>query len=217
MQKHSPTPNLLWSYMYRVCIVGAKQINVNWTFKITFSVKSLFLDFVALTFDPQTVNEHLYLSENNTKVTRQKEKQHHPANDERFDKCNQVLSLQPLIGRRFFTVDVIGTDVHVGVAFKGMQRKGASYAVCLGHNEMSWCLCLSDNLCVRHNNETVSIQSESIRKLGVFVDRDAGSVCFYMLSPQYKLLYMFDAIFPMDQELYAAFRIQKPNSEVVLT
>ncbi len=130
--------------------------------------------------------------------------------------CNQVLSLQPLIGRCFFTVDVIGTDVHVGVACKGMERKGASKAVCLGHNKMSWSLCLSDNLCVaHHNNKSVSIQSESIRKLGVFVDRDAGSVCFYMLSPQCKLLYMFDAVFPKDQELHAAFRIQEPNSEVV--
>uniref|UniRef100_A0A671K6P1 NACHT domain-containing protein n=1 Tax=Sinocyclocheilus anshuiensis TaxID=1608454 RepID=A0A671K6P1_9TELE len=114
--------------------------------------------FVALTFDPQTANEHLYLSENNTKVTRQREKQQIPANDQRFDKCNQVLSLQPLIGRRFFTVDVIGRDVHVGVACKGMQRKGASDAVCLGHNKMSWSLCLSDNLCeASHNNKTVPI------------------------------------------------------------
>ncbi|XP_058648502.1 NACHT, LRR and PYD domains-containing protein 3-like isoform X1 [Onychostoma macrolepis] len=174
--------------------------------------------FVALTFDPQTVNEHLYLSENNTKVTRQKEKQHLPANDERFDKCNQVLSRQPLIGRRFFTADVIGPDVHVGVACEGIKRKGASDVVCLGHNDMSWSLCLSDNVCVaHHNNKTVSIHSESVRKLGVFVDRDAGSVCFYMLSPQHKLLYVFDADFPEDQELYAAFRIQEPNSEVVLT
>uniref|UniRef100_A0A8C1NXR0 B30.2/SPRY domain-containing protein n=1 Tax=Cyprinus carpio TaxID=7962 RepID=A0A8C1NXR0_CYPCA len=173
--------------------------------------------FVALTFDPQTANEHLYLSENNTKVTRQKEKQQLPANGKRFDMCNQVLSCQPLIGRRFFTVDVIGPDVYVGVACKRMERKGASNAVCLGQNKMSWSLRLSDNLCVAHHyNETVSVQSESVRKLGVFVDRDAGSVCFYMLSPQYKLLYMFDADFPQDQELYAAFRIQEPNSSAVL-
>ncbi|XP_042622645.1 NACHT, LRR and PYD domains-containing protein 12-like [Cyprinus carpio] len=173
--------------------------------------------FVALTFDPQTANEHLYLSENNTVVTRKKEKQHFPANGERFDMCNQVLCHQPLIGRCFFMVDVIGPDVYVGVACKGMGRKGASDAVCLGYNKMSWSLWLSDNLCVAHHNKkTVSIQSESVRKLGVFVDRDAGSVCFYMLSPQYKLLYMFDADFPHDQELYAAFRIQEPNSSAIL-
>ncbi|XP_016102611.1 NACHT, LRR and PYD domains-containing protein 12-like [Sinocyclocheilus grahami] len=172
---------------------------------------------VALTFDPQTANEYLYLSENNTVVTCQKEKQQLPANGERFDMCNQVLSRQPLIRRCFFVVDVIGLDVYVGVACKEMGRNGASYAVCLGHNKMSWSLCLSDHLNVAHHNKkTVSIQSESVRKLGVFVDRDAGSVCFYMLSPQHKLLYMFDADFPQDQELYAAFRIQEPNSSVVL-
>ncbi|XP_073682449.1 protein NLRC3-like [Garra rufa] len=173
--------------------------------------------FIALTFDPQTANELLSLSENNTKVTRQKEKQQLPANDERFDKCNQVLCRQPLIGRRFFVVDVIGPDVHVGVACKALERKGASTAVCLGHNKMSLSLCLSDKLYVaHHNNKTISFQSESVSKLGVFVDRDAGSVCFYMLSPEYKLLYMFDAEFPEDQELYAAFRIQDTNSSVIL-
>ncbi|XP_043107321.1 NACHT, LRR and PYD domains-containing protein 12-like [Puntigrus tetrazona] len=173
--------------------------------------------FIALTFDPRTVNEHLYLSENNTKVTRRREKQQLPDNNERFDKCNQVLSRQPLIGRRFFTVDVIGQEVHVGVACKAMQRKGASDAVCLGHNKFSWSLCLSDNSCVaRHNNKTVLILSESVRRLGVLVDQDAGSVCFYMLSPQRKVLYVFDADFPEDQELYAAFRIQEPNSEVTI-
>ncbi|RXN13702.1 LRR and PYD domains-containing 12-like protein [Labeo rohita] len=177
-----------------------------------------YTNFVALTFDPQTANDLLYLSENNTKVTRQREKQRLPANDERFDKCNQVLCRQPLIGRCFFIVDVIGRDVHVGVACKAMDRKGASDTVCLGHNKMSWSLHLSDNLYVaHHNNKTVSIQSESsVRNLGVFVNRDAGSVCFYMLSPQYKLLYVFDADFPEDQELYAAFRIQEPNSSVIL-
>uniref|UniRef100_A0A673IDZ3 NACHT domain-containing protein n=1 Tax=Sinocyclocheilus rhinocerous TaxID=307959 RepID=A0A673IDZ3_9TELE len=176
-----------------------------------------YCNLVALTFDPQTANEHLYLSENNTVVTHQKEKQQLPANDERFDMCNQVLCRQPLIGRCFFMVDVIGPGVYVGVACKGMGRKGANYTVCLGHNKMSWSLCLSDNLNVAHHNKkNVSIQSESVRKLGVFVDRDAGSVCFYMLSPQHKLLYMFDADFPQDQELYAAFRIQEPNSSVVL-
>ncbi|XP_073681895.1 protein NLRC3-like isoform X2 [Garra rufa] len=174
--------------------------------------------FMALTFDPQTANELLSLSENNTKVTRQKEAQQLPANDERFDKCNQVLCRQPLIGRRFFVVDVIGPDVHVGVACKALERKGASAAVCLGHNKMSWSLCLSDKLYVaHHNNKTISFQSESVSKLGVFVDRDAGSVCFYMLSPEYKLLYMFDAEFPEDQELYAAFRIQDTNSSIILS
>ncbi|KAK2874744.1 hypothetical protein Q8A67_021897 [Cirrhinus molitorella] len=173
--------------------------------------------FVALTFDPQTTNELLALSENNTEVIRQKEKQQLPANDERFDMCNQVLCCQLLIGRCFFMVDVIGPDAHVGVACKGMERKGASDAACLGHNKMSWSLCLSNNLFIaHHNNKTVSIQSESVRNLGVFVDRDAGSVCFYKLSPQHKLLYMFDADFPEDQELYAAFRIQEPNSSVIL-
>lgn len=101
----------------------------------------MFLDAVALTFDPQTANEYLYLSENNTVAVRKMEKQQLPANDERFDKINQVLCCQPLSGRCFFTVEVTGTDVQMGVACKGIKRKGASDAVRLGRNKMSWSLC----------------------------------------------------------------------------
>ncbi|XP_073681968.1 protein NLRC3-like [Garra rufa] len=177
----------------------------------------LYQYFKALSFDPQTANEYLSLSENNTKVSCQTRKQRNAdANDERFDKCNQVLSCQPLIGRSFFIVDVIGPVVHVGVACKGIKRKGKGDQVHLGRNKISWSLRCSKMCAAHHNKKAVSIQSDFISKLGVFVDRDAGSVCFYMLSPEYKLLYMFDAEFPEDQELYAAFRIQDTNSSVIL-
>ncbi|XP_051769148.1 NACHT, LRR and PYD domains-containing protein 3 isoform X2 [Ctenopharyngodon idella] len=172
---------------------------------------------VTLTFDPQTANGYLHLNENNTVATRQKEKQQLPDNDERFVMCNQVLCRPPLSERCFFEVDVIGPDIHVGVACEGMERKGASDRVRLGRNEMSWSLCCSDNVCVaQHNQKTVSVQTESIRKVGVFLDRKAGSLCFYSLSPQMKLLYMFDADFPGDQDLLAAFRIQEPGCSVNL-
>ncbi|KAK2906740.1 hypothetical protein Q8A67_005725 [Cirrhinus molitorella] len=84
---------------------------------------------VELTFDPQTSNEYLNLNENNTVAVRKRERQQLPANAERFDKCNQVLCCQPLLGRCFFAVDVIGTGVHVGVACKGIKRKGANDTV----------------------------------------------------------------------------------------
>ncbi|XP_067287106.1 NACHT, LRR and PYD domains-containing protein 3-like isoform X2 [Pseudorasbora parva] len=172
---------------------------------------------VTLTFDPQTANEHLHLSENNTVATHQREKQQLPDNDGRFNMCNQVLCRPPLSERCFFAVDVIGREMQVGVACGNMQRKGAGDQICLGHNEMSWSLRCSDNECVAyHNKKTVSVQTESFRKLGVFLDREAGSLCFYSLSPQVKLLYMFDAVFPQDQELFAAFRIQEPDCSAVL-
>ncbi|XP_056097339.1 NACHT, LRR and PYD domains-containing protein 12-like [Rhinichthys klamathensis goyatoka] len=172
---------------------------------------------VPLTFDPQTANEHLHLNENNTVATRQRQKLQFPDNAERFDKCNQVLCRPALSERCFFTVDVIGPDMHVGVACEGIERKGASDRVRLGRNKMSWSLHCSDRVCeAHHNQKTVSVKAESLRKLGVFLDREAGSVCFYSLSPQMKLLYMFDADFPEDQDLFAAFRIQEPGCSVNL-
>ncbi|XP_067287109.1 NACHT, LRR and PYD domains-containing protein 3-like [Pseudorasbora parva] len=172
---------------------------------------------VTLTFDPQTANEHLHLSENNTVATHQREKQQLPDNDGRFNMCNQVLCRPPLSERCFFAVDVIGPEMQVGVTCGNMQRKGGGDRICLGHNEMSWSLRCSDNECVAyHNKKTVSVQTESFRKLGVFLDREAGSLCFYSLSPQVKLLYIFDAVFPQDQELFAAFRIQEPDCSAVL-
>ncbi len=112
--------------------------------------------------------------------------------------------------------------MHIGVACKGIKRKGANDTVRLGRNKMSWCLCCSKNLCVAHDKKTESLikplQAESTRKLGVFLDRKAGSVFFYRLSPvsEPELLYMFDAEFPQDEELYAAFSIQEPDSSVCL-
>ncbi|KAG1929693.1 NACHT, LRR and PYD domains-containing protein 12 [Pimephales promelas] len=172
---------------------------------------------VTLTFDPQTANEHLHLNKNNTVATHQKQKQQFPDNAERFDLCNQVLCRPALSERSFFAVDVIGPDLHVGVACGGIERKGASDRVCLGRNEMSWSLYCSDRVCeAHHNQKTVSVQAESFRKLGVFLDREARSVCFYSLSPRMKLLYMFDADFPEGHDLFAAFRIQEPGCLVNL-
>lgn len=173
-----------------------------------------------LTFDPQTANEYLYLNEDNTVAVCKREKQQLPANNERFDKCKQVLCCQPLSGRCFFTVDVIGTGVYIGVACKGIERKGANDTVRLGHNKMSWCC--SKNVCVAHDKKTESLtkplEAESTRKLGVFLDQEAGSVVFYRLNPdsEPELLYMFDAEVPQDEELYAAFSIQEPDSSVHL-
>ncbi|XP_052445155.1 NACHT, LRR and PYD domains-containing protein 3 [Carassius gibelio] len=177
---------------------------------------------VMLTFDPQTANEYLCLSEDNTVAVRKRERQQFPASNERFDKCNQVLCCQPLAGRCFFTVDVIGTGVNIGVACKGIKRKGEDDTVRLGRNKMSWCLCCTKTVCVAHDKITESLtkllQTESTRKLGVFMDLEAGSVSFYKLSPdsEPELLHMFDAEFPRDQELYAAFSIHEPDSSVRL-
>ncbi len=73
-----------------------------------------------------------------------------------------------------------------------------------------------------HDKKTESLtkplQTESTRNLGVFLDQEAGSVFFYRLNPdsEPELLYMFDADFPQDEELYAAFSIQEPDSSVHL-
>ncbi|XP_077081288.1 protein NLRC3-like isoform X2 [Siphateles boraxobius] len=174
---------------------------------------------VTLTFDPQTANEHLHLNENNTVATRLRQKLEFPDNAERFDMCNQVLCRPALPERCFFTVDVIGPDMYVGVACEGIERKGVSDRVRLGRNEMSWSLYCSDSVCeAHHHQKTVTVQTgnQSVKKLGVFLDREAGSVCFYSLSPQMKLLYMFDGVFPEDQDLFAAFRIQEPGCSVNL-
>ncbi|XP_051529270.1 NACHT, LRR and PYD domains-containing protein 12-like isoform X2 [Myxocyprinus asiaticus] len=172
---------------------------------------------VPLTFDPQTANEFLYLSNDNTVVTRQRKKRQPPVHDERFDQSNQVLCSQPLKGCCCFTMDVTGTDVYVGVACKSIERKGQSNRVLLGHNNMSWSLCCSKNECVAyHNQRTVSLpHAEPIGKLCVFLDQEAGTLSFYRLSPK-RILYTFDANLPENQDLYAAFRIQEPDSSVIL-
>ncbi|KAK0146867.1 Neoverrucotoxin subunit beta [Merluccius polli] len=117
---------------------------------------------------------------------RTEEDQSHPDHPERFDYWHQVLCREGLTGRCYWEVEWRG-GVVIGVTYRGITRRGGGHDSRLGYNNKSWCLyCYDDGrYTVWYNGSLTSIPlppSDSTR-VGVYVDRPAGSLSFYRVSP----------------------------------
>ncbi|XP_038844283.1 NACHT, LRR and PYD domains-containing protein 3-like isoform X1 [Salvelinus namaycush] len=175
-----------------------------------------------VTLDPSTVNVFLSLSEGNRKVTRQRKEKHYPITDERFDKCNQVLCKEGLCGRHYLEVECLH-DVHIGMAYKQLERKGAGDNVILGRNAVSWTLYASkDKFHAQHKNKIHNLRLPEIKsnesyRIGVFLDWPAGILSFYNISSESDKrthLYAFHTTFT--EPLYLGLRLQSPTSTISL-
>ncbi|XP_051783664.1 tripartite motif-containing protein 16-like [Erpetoichthys calabaricus] len=97
--------------------------------------------FCPLTLDINTANRVLHLSEGNKKVTSDGTVTEYPDHPERFECWPQVLCREALTGTRcYWEVECTGDFMRIGVAYKGLSRKGASLECGLGNNDKSWCL-----------------------------------------------------------------------------
>ncbi|XP_038843182.1 E3 ubiquitin-protein ligase TRIM11-like, partial [Salvelinus namaycush] len=97
-----------------------------------------------LTLDPNTVNRHLSLSEENRKVTWKIEEQPYPDHTERFEGWPQVLCREGLTGRCYWEVERSGRGADIGVTYKGISRRGRGNDCVIGSNDKSWSLFCSD-------------------------------------------------------------------------
>ncbi|XP_029108653.1 NACHT, LRR and PYD domains-containing protein 3-like [Scleropages formosus] len=158
-----------------------------------------------LTLDPNTANTHLYLSEDNKKVTRGRQEQKHPEHPDRFDCLYQVLCVESVSGRCYWEVQWTGNGAVIGVTYKGIWRKGNSDDCGLGYNDKSWVLYCSDkSYYVRYNKKRTDIPVPAPRRVGVYVDCVSGTLSFYSVSSgELNLLYRFTTIFT--EPLYPAF------------
>uniref|UniRef100_A0A3P9HFE5 NACHT domain-containing protein n=1 Tax=Oryzias latipes TaxID=8090 RepID=A0A3P9HFE5_ORYLA len=153
-------------------------------------------------FDPNTVNRNLKLSENNKKVTFEKELQSYPDHPDRFDVCHQLLCRDGLTGRCYWEVE--WTDfVYISVSYRGIRRKGDSHDCMFGWNSQSWSLiCSRDRgYSVSHNNtdtyiSSSSSSSSSSHRVAVYVDWPAGTLSFFKVSSDSLIhLYTFHTTF----------------------
>ncbi|XP_030211248.1 NLR family CARD domain-containing protein 3-like [Gadus morhua] len=138
-----------------------------------------------LTLDPNTAHRRLSLSEDNRKVTRVREVQSYPDHPDRFDSWPQVLGREALTGRCYWEVEREG-EVEIGVTYRGITRRGGGDDSELGLNNKSWSLsCYDGRYSVRYNGIKTVLPPPPAgsTRVGVYLDRPAGSLSFYRVSP----------------------------------
>ncbi|XP_070693905.1 protein NLRC3-like [Pempheris klunzingeri] len=161
--------------------------------------------------DPNTANGNLSLSDDSRRVMEVKEKQPYPDHPERFDIWKQLLCREGLTGRFYWEVQWKGR-VNVGVAYRGIKRRGDGDECCIGWNDQSWGLmCSAQGYTAWHNNTPIDIATlppSDSNRVAVYLDWPAGTVSFYCLpfkvsSMKRILLYTFNVTFT--EPLYPAF------------
>ncbi|KAK0140792.1 NACHT, LRR and PYD domains-containing protein 12 [Merluccius polli] len=142
-------------------------------------------DVCGLTLDPNTANRQLSLSKDHGKVKWVEKDQRYPDHPERFDSWSQVLCREGLTGRCYWEVERRGR-VYIGVAYRGITRRGGGGDSMLGGNKKSWSLyCNYGRYSARYNSsETViPLPPSDYTRVGVYLDQPAGSLSFYRVSP----------------------------------
>ncbi|CAL8235929.1 unnamed protein product [Arctogadus glacialis] len=137
-----------------------------------------------LTLDPNTAPGLLSLCEDNRKVTWVGEDQSYPDHPERFDWQPQVLGREALTGRCYWEVEREG-GVDIGVTYRGITRRGGGDSR-LGGNNKSWSLyCYDDGYSAWYNGKgtALPLPPAGSTRVGVYLDRPAGSLSFYRVSP----------------------------------
>uniref|UniRef100_A0A8C4RHV2 Tripartite motif-containing protein 16-like n=1 Tax=Erpetoichthys calabaricus TaxID=27687 RepID=A0A8C4RHV2_ERPCA len=172
--------------------------------------------FCPLTLDINTAHRVLHLSQGNKKVTCEWEKANYPDHPDRFDHCVQVLCREALTGTRcYWEVECNGGFLRIGVAYKGLNRKGESMECSLGNNDKSWSLrCSISQYFVRHNDMETEISAPYSPRIGVYLDWPAGSLSFYSVSHTMTLLHRFNTSFT--EPLYPGFWLNF-NSSVTIS
>ncbi|XP_064816907.1 NLR family CARD domain-containing protein 3-like [Oncorhynchus masou masou] len=159
-----------------------------------------------LTLDPNTVDRHLSLSEENRKVTCRREEQPYPDHPERFEGWGQVLCREGLTGRCYWEVEWSGGAV-IGVTYKGISRKGGVDECCLGYNNKSWSLFCSNNRYIAYHNSnptTIDVPPSSPHRVGVYLDWPAGTLSFYRASSD-TLTHLITFTSTFTEPLYPGF------------
>ncbi|XP_041923563.1 tripartite motif-containing protein 16-like isoform X1 [Alosa sapidissima] len=164
-----------------------------------------FLTYLCqLSLDPNTANSNLTLSNNNKEVTCKSEIPSYPDNPERFDYWQQVLCKEAVTGICYWEVEW-SLRVFVSVSYKTICRKGNGLQAWFGYNMHSWSLdCSTSASSVIHNGKVTQLNVIPSRRIGVYVDHNAGILSFYSIcSDKMTLLHKVQTIFT--QPLYPGF------------
>ncbi|XP_035252312.1 stonustoxin subunit beta-like [Anguilla anguilla] len=161
----------------------------------------------------------------------------YPDHPERFESVCQVVCRQGVCERCYWEAEFSVSEggwVYIAVTYKGISRKGVGSDCIFGWNKNSWSLeCIkhsdSDNLrySVRHNENPTLIpvppstyrragvcdddagRRVCVYRVGVCVDRPAGTLSFYSVSDSdtLTLLHRFHTHFTQHTPLCAGFYV----------
>jgi hypothetical protein len=181
-------------------------------------------DACELTLDLNTAYKRLSMSKDKRKVTLTKKDKVRPFRPERFDYCEQVLGREVLTGRCYWEVERKGV-VSIGVTYRGITRRGVGADGELGGNDKSWSLhCADDGYSARYNDSSTAIPlpPSGSNRVGVYLDRPAGTLSFYRVSPDVAgyseipiHIHTFQSTFTQD-DLLPGFGIGSSGSSVSL-
>ncbi|XP_063059591.1 finTRIM family, member 82 [Engraulis encrasicolus] len=162
--------------------------------------------FCQLRLDANTAYKELHLSERDRKVTRTRDLQPYSETPERFDSFAQVLCREALSGGRFYWEIEWSGEFSIGVAYKGLSRKGKGSLCLLGYNDKSWSLLCSDSgYSAWHNRVDKAVKGPHSPRIGVYLDHKAGVLAFYSIGETMTLLHRFETTFA--EPLYPGFGV----------
>ncbi|XP_078075178.1 uncharacterized protein LOC144497611 [Mustelus asterias] len=161
------------------------------------------INTAPVTFDPNTANLYLRLSEDLSTVRNIGKWEQLPNNPERFDRCPCVLGLEGFTsGKHSWEVDVGNmTQWNVGVAKESISRKGQIY---LSPSNGYWAMALRDeNQYLACDEPWKNLDlSVKLRQIQVCLDYEGGKVSFYN-SDNKAHIYTFTGTFT--EKLYPFF------------
>ncbi|CAL8383296.1 unnamed protein product [Boreogadus saida] len=170
----------VWYGVNTVCCMASNSAGT-----ANHSAELLVFDACELTLDPNTANDLLSLSEDNRKVTGVGKRQSYPDHPERFESHPQVLGREALTGHCYWEVERKGL-VHIGVTQRGIKRVKGGRSGALGQNKKSWVLyCYDGRYSAMYNGKRTAppLRPAGSTRVGVYLDRPAGTLSFYRVSP----------------------------------
>ncbi|KAI7810055.1 putative tripartite motif-containing protein 16, partial [Triplophysa rosa] len=158
------------------------------------------------TFDANTAQNNISLSEGNRVASCTKTVQEYPDHQDRFDYWEQVLCSESVCGRCYWEVEWSGSaGVSISVSYKSISRKGKTDDYAFGKNNQSWRLFCSPSKCSFWHNKRGRILALPFRscRIGVYVDHSAGILSFYSVTDTMTLIHRVHTTFT--QPLYPGF------------
>uniref|UniRef100_A0A8C0HGQ2 E3 ubiquitin-protein ligase TRIM39-like n=1 Tax=Chelonoidis abingdonii TaxID=106734 RepID=A0A8C0HGQ2_CHEAB len=156
------------------------------------SSDSVTLSPVNVTLDPDTAHPTLILSEDQKTVTYADKQQDLPDNLKRFDTYPIVLGFNKLTGGRHYWEVEVGdkTNWTLGVCTESVTRKGNIY---LSPENGFWTVCLRyGEYKALTSHLTPLSMSVKPRRVGIFLDYEAGEVSFYNVTDKSHLFTFTD-------------------------